>query len=271
MTSSSPDGRGDGAGLYRDLAALGGFFSVLAPPPVDSDAVPWPDVLSPSALTSRFTTVRESLAAGDGLAVDAIDPKVAVSATQVGLASRLWSVALAAAVLHRWVPDLGAASLVASPVHRGGVPLGLHRPSQGYAVADLPEAAAVISRTVVDDSLAALNEACARVGRTPEQVLVSNSTSALVGGARVLTVSRPDSARDVWALTRLLLELPGVAAGGAIVDRAGLDGRVGGAVDRADQALLRSGCCVFYRLPEHGLCPDCVLAPSRPQEVTAAH
>lgn len=271
MTATAIDVRGNGAGLYRDLAALGGFFSVLAPPPVDSDAVAWEEVLAPAALTSRFSAVREALAAGDGLAVDAVELKVAVSATQVGLASRLWSVALAAAVLHRWVPDLGADSLVASPVHRGGVPLGLQRPDQGYAVADLSEAVDVISRTVVDDSLAGLQRACAGVGRTPERVLVSNSTSALLGAARVLTVHRPGSSADAWALTRMLLELPGVAAGGAMVARDGLDRRVGGAVDRADQTFLRSGCCVFYRLPEHGLCPDCVLAPSRPEGVTPAH
>lgn len=254
--------------VYADLDALGGFFALAAPPDPGSDAVPWGQVLSAPVLTERFGTVRRALAGGSGLAEDEVDPKVAVSATQVGLASRLWSVALAAAVLHRWVPDLSASSLVASPVHRGEVPLGVRRPEAGYAVADLTHAVTVIVHTVVDSSLAGLHRACSVVGRTPARVLVSNSTSSLVGAARVLSEHRPQASADAWTLTRLLLDHPAVAAGGGIVARSALDERVGGTMEHADEAFLRTGCCVFYRLPGHGLCPDCVLAPDRPQDVT---
>lgn len=266
MTQALP--AGGPQALYADLDSLGGFFALAAPPPSGSDAVPWAEVLSPAALTARFAAVRTALAGSSGLAEDAVDLKVAVSATQVGLASRLWSVALAAAVLHRWVPDLSASSVVASPVHRGGVPLGLARPGAGYAVADLGHAVTVLAHTVVDSSLAGLHRACAAVGRTPTRVLVSNSTSALVGAARVLSGHRPDAAADAWTLVRLLLDHPAVAAGGSVVPRSDLDERVGGAMEHADEAFLRTGCCVFYRLPGHGLCPDCVLAPDRPQDVT---
>ncbi|GAA5161120.1 (2Fe-2S)-binding protein [Ornithinimicrobium tianjinense] len=272
MTSASESPTAGGVGeLYPDLADLGGFFSLLAPPPPGTDAVPWADVLAPEALTARFATVRQALATGSGLPVDEVDPKVAVSATQVGLASRLWSVALAAAVLHRWVPDLSSTALVASPVHRGAVPLGVARPEEGYAVPSLSEAVAVLTRTVVESSLARLHEACASVGRTPERVLVSNSSSALVGAARVLAGQRPDSAGQAWELVRELLLVDAVAAGGEVLPKADLHHCVGGAMERRDEAFLRSGCCVFYRLPGHGLCPDCVLAPSRPDEVTGDH
>ena len=268
--TAAPRAGGDG-GLYPDLAGLGGFFTLLAPPPPGTDAVPWAEVLAPDVLTARFVTVRQALAAGSGLPVDEVDPKVAVSATQVGLASRLWSVALAATALHRWVPDLSASALVASPVHRGDVPLGLTRPDQGYAVATTADAVAVLTRTVVEDSLARLHEACATIGRTPERVLVSNSSSALVGAARVLARHRPDASTAAWQLVRALVEVDAVAAGGAVVPKADLHHCVGGAMEHRDEAFLRSGCCVFYRLPGHGLCPDCVLAPSRPDEVTGDH
>lgn len=253
------------------LTGLGGFFSLAAPPPPGSDALPWADVLAAPALEARFHAVRRALAEGDGLPVDELDPKVAASAVQVGLASRLWSVALGSAVLHGWVPDLGSASLLASPVHRGTVPLGVADPLRGYAVDDLPEAALVIRDVVVDDSLAALVSACASVGRTPARVLTSNATSALVGGARVLAAARPEHADRAWELARLLLADPVVARGGGAVDPASLPEGVGGAMQRPDEAFLRSGCCVFYRLPGHGLCPDCVLAPGRPEQVTPGH
>lgn len=262
---------GAGERALAALGSLGGFFTLVGPPPAGSDALPWPEVLAEDALTARFASVRSALAGSTGMAVDEVDPKVAVSATQVGLASRLWSVALGAAVLEGWLPDLGSASLVASPVHRGAVPLGVADPAQGYAVPSLPEAADAIAGTVVQDSLAALHAACASAGRTPDRVLVSNSTSALVGAARVLASHRPDRGADAWALARLLLAHPAVAAGGEVVSPDALPAGVGGAMQTTEEAFLRSGCCVFYRLPGHGLCPDCVLAPSRPEQVTEAH
>src|SRR5690606_38330905 len=120
-----------------------------------------------------------------------LDPKVAVSAVQVSLASRLWSVALAGAVLHGWVPQLTADNLLASPEHRGRVPLGLRDPHAGYAVPEPADAARLLDELVVQAGLADLETACASLGRTPRRVLVSNSTSALVGGTRVLARLRP--------------------------------------------------------------------------------
>lgn len=253
------------------LTDLGGFFTLAAPPGPGTDAVPWEQVLSRPVLEERFAAVRSALASSSGLPEEAVDPKVAVSATQVGLASRLWSVALGAAVLHGRVPDLSSANLVASPVHRGQVPLGVRDPGAGYAVSSTEEAAARIAQVVADDALAALDGACAQAGRTPRRVLTSNSTSALVGGARVLAARRPEHADEAWALARALLRHTSVAAGGAAVDPTTLPEGVGGNMQRPDEAFLRSGCCVFYRLPGHGLCPDCVLAPSRAHEVTPEH
>ncbi|GGK67394.1 (2Fe-2S)-binding protein [Ornithinimicrobium pekingense] len=269
MTAGTDAAAGARAGTT--LAGLGGFFALATPPRTGSDAVPWSQVLDREALSARFATVRAALASSTGTAVEEVDPKVAVSATQVGLASRLWSVALGSAVLEGWVPDLGADALVASPVHRGEVPLGVVDPARGYAVSSPAEAADVIVRTVAAGSLAVLDAACADVGRTPERVLVSNSTSALVGAARVLSTHRPERAAAAWELARLLLTRPEVAAGGGAVDSAGLPRGVGGAMEHAGEAFVRSGCCVFYRLPGHGLCPDCVLAPGRPEQVTPAH
>lgn len=257
--------------VIEDLTALGGFFTLVAAPPAHEGAVAWREVLAEDALAARFTQVRAALATGSELPEDEVDPKVAVSATQVGLASRLWSVALASAVVHGWVPDLSPDGLVASPVHRGPVPLGVRDPARGYAVPTLAEAVSVIGTTVVDGSLTLLDEACARAGRTPAKVLVSNDASALVGAARVLARHRPEHGARAWELARALLRHPYVTAGGEVRPKADLHHCVGGAMELREEAFLRTGCCVFYRLPGHGLCPDCVLAPSRPEQVTDAH
>lgn len=253
------------------LDELGGFFTLAPAPDPALGAVPWPEVLAEPALGARFATVRAALADGAGLAAQELDPKVAVSAVQVSLASRLWSVALAGAVLHGWVPRLTGDNLLASPEHRGRVPLGLRDPRAGYAVTDPADAPPLLDELVVRAGLADLETACAGLGRTPRRVLASNSTSALIGGTRVLARLRQDRAGQAWALTRTLLTLPTVAEGGGVADPGTLPDGVGGPMQCPDEAFLRSGCCVFYRLPEHGLCPDCVLAPSRPEQVTPGH
>lgn len=269
-----------GTEVLTTLTELGGFFTLAPAPGPETGAVGWSDVLAEPALTTRFATVRAALAASSRLPVEEIDPKVAVSAVQVGLASRLWSVALASAVVHGWVPALSADNLVASPEHRGTVPLGVRDPQAGYALPlpptlplspSLDEAARLLGDRVAQGALARLEIACAEVGRTPRRVLASNSTSALVGGARVLAHLRPEHGAAAWALARALLAHPAVAAGGAAVDPDTLPEGVGGAMEHAEEAFLRSGCCVFYRLPGHGLCPDCVLAPSRAEQVTPGH
>lgn len=255
------------------LNELGGFFTLVPAPGPGSGTVAWASVLAEPALTARFATVRAKLAESSRLPVEAVDPKVAVSATQVGLASRLWSVALASAVLHGWVPDLSADNLVATTEHGGAVPLGVKEAHAGYAArpVDVTETARLLGDRVGRGPVAELEAACSRIGRTPRRVLASNSTSALVGGARVLAHLRPSHAALTWALTRQLLAHPTVAAGGEAVERHALPDAVGGAMEHVDEAFLRTGCCLFYRLPRHGLCPDCVLAPSRAEEVTPAH
>lgn len=251
------------------LASLGGFFSLVPAP--GPGALPWSQVLAEDCLAPRLDAVRTALAGSTGLAPHQVDRQVAVSATQVGLASRLWSVVLATTVVHGWLPGLTSPNLLASPEHRGPVPLGIADTRAGYAVPTLPESVTTIDEVLVHGSLAELEAACAQVGRTPRAVLASNSASALVGGARVLASRLPEHGEAAWALVRALLTGTGLARGGRVVERRDLSEGVGGEMAGADEAFLRSGCCVFYRIPEHGLCPDCVLAPSHPDRVTPGH
>lgn len=219
----------------------------------------------------RLAQVRAALGVSTGQPTEQVDAKVAASALQVGLASRLWSVGVAGAVLHERVPDLGSDNLLGSPVHRGAVPLALADETAGYAAPDLSRAADVLVGTVAEDSLAALDEACARVGGVSRQVLLSNAASSLVGAARVLARARPTAGPAAWALVRLLLDRPAVGGGGLLRNRGELPEGVGGGMERPTEAFMRRGCCLFDRIPGHGLCPDCVRAERRPDLVTPGH
>jgi iron complex transport system ATP-binding protein len=218
--------------------------------------LPLQTVLEPSALEQRFAATREELAAETGLTTEEVLLRTAVSASQVGLVARLWSVALGSLGLHRIVPELTPARLLVADSHRNPSPMALADPASGRAVGDRDDveaAAAAITELVVHGGVAAVTEACRVHGRTSPNVLVSNATSSLVASARVLGRKLPDQADYLDAVTRVLLDEPWLSAGGGY--RPLESGEA--------SEFQRTGCCLYYRLPGHGLCPDCVLVPTQ--------
>lgn len=235
----------DPAQLAASLTDLGGFF----PWQVDLQGlVPLRRALGHPDLPARFAAVREAMGT-DTVA----EPRVAVSAVQVGLVSRLWSVGLASAFLHGWVPDLSTALLRIAPRHGSPVPLASADPSAGRPATGPAEIADTLRDLVLGGSVGDVDRACAALGRTSPQVMVSNTASALVNAGRMLVRHRPDFGHPVDATVRILLADPRLARGGSFPD--------------GTAQFRRRGCCLYYRLPGHGLCPDCVLVTAgRPAE-----
>lgn len=227
------------------LRELGGFAE-LSTPPFPTEVVPWPHLLGAPLLTQRIERVRSLLASSSGGAAEQVPRQVATSALQMGLVSRLWSVSLSSAVLYGWVPRLAGDLLVSSTDHGGPVPLGLQDPSAGVRVDSLSAAVTAI-RSIIVPTVATLDQACHTVGRTALRVLQSNSASSLVGAARVLASQRPTAAGMAWTVARQVHHDPWLRTGG----------RWSAAPPPA--SFRRTGCCLFYRLPGHGLCGDCVL------------
>nr|WP_281496852.1 (2Fe-2S)-binding protein [Ornithinimicrobium sp. F0845] len=186
-------------------------------------------------------------------------PRTAVSAAQVGLVSRFWSIALASVALHDWVPALTTDLVRVAPGHRNPSPIALGDPDAGQRVEELSETVTTLETLVVHGAVAAVTRACQEHGRTSATVLVSNAASSLVAAARVVGGKVPGRAGFLDAVTRHLLQRPWLAAGGSY-RRAEDDAGAG-------EAFKRSGCCLYYRLPGHGLCPDCVLVrPGHPAD-----
>lgn len=254
------DRRPDPGHVTATLTSLGGFFSWGASP--GDDLVPLRMALAAPALPQRFAAMREGLATSAGLDIEAVDERIAVSAVQVGLVSRMWSVALASATLHGWVPDLSTEVLACGQGHRNPVPFATAGAGEqevdgvaveGRAAGSAGAAAEAIADLVLAASIGDITTACADLGRTSRQVLVSNTASALVGAGRMLSTHRPEVAALTDATVLALLTHPALSPGG---------GWVGG-------VFTRRGCCLYYRLPGHGLCPDCVLV--RPGDPAAHH
>ncbi|MER7754946.1 (2Fe-2S)-binding protein [Kitasatospora sp. NPDC097643] len=234
---------------YHQLAAVGPYFALdtaaspdAAPPP---GYRPLPELYGtgPDApLAGRIRVVAQRLGT--------TEPRVAASILHLGLAARLWSVGLGAAVLlgtvprltHAWVrlPEQGPIDLWAPPE-----PFDAPAPDPGRLADRLHE---IVLVGQLEPLAAAIQAAVPLSGR----LLLGNAASALAGTLRVLDAHAPGPAR---ALVAELLDRPPLAGTGTL--RTGPRGT----------AFRRTSCCLYYRVgPGAGVCGDCCFTrpPVRP-------
>ncbi|MFF5077238.1 (2Fe-2S)-binding protein [Actinoplanes sp. NPDC000266] len=208
-------------------AARFGAYFVWEPYDGGSSWRPYSDLLEPEVVAERVGAARETLVRMSGLRPDAIEERVVASVTFLGLASRLLSPVLGAAVAGGAVPVPDPAKLWWRPVAGGPVPFaqrGLTAVAGGGALTlELVEPVLDVFR---------------RRFVLSEKVLWGNVASAL-GGAAGMT-GRAEAGAIV-AATLELRQLRGMAT---------WDGR----------RLRRRNCCLYYRIPGGGTCGDCVLA-----------
>jgi hypothetical protein len=228
-------GEPSAAEVFREVSSIGPYFAVEADSAGDrpADFRPLRELYAggPTAFPAeRIAAVAARLGTAE--------PRVAASIAQLGLAARFWSVALGTAVLTGSVPDLDPdRGYWRYPPH-GMLELRLPGPVPA------PDLAGALHHTVVATVLTPLADAVRTATATPvsERLLWGNAASALVGAVRQLVAHRPDSARTAWSLA------------GELLGRAPLAGT--GTPHRA--SFRRSTCCLYYRVPNGGLCGDCV-------------
>jgi hypothetical protein len=220
-----------------DLNALGGFFSAELHEPASAPAPPWRSMAElvgdPAVLTERVEQVRRTLAAGGPLAT--VEPRVAASVGQLGLAIRLLSPALASAASGDPI-DLDWTVLRWQPGAGGAFPLSVQPASATGFIA------------AVIHSMGLLNTAINRVNPVSPVILWGNVGSALNGAATVLARLRPELAEAGYDLTRSVLA----------------DGPAAMANPVLGPGFRRRSCCLLYRASPYGraaICPDCVLGP----------
>jgi hypothetical protein len=226
-------------------------------------------VSDPAVLADRVTDARAVIAGRAGLAPAEVAERVAASIVFLGLAARLVSPSLGAAVLGGVVPDLTLDNLWWRPADGGPVPLAVRgsgpvtgrRIGDAAAGRDIGDAAA---GRQLDDAAALLSERCVQgmadpvagafqaLFRLSPLVLRGNIASALAGAAGMLATSFPDRAETAGQLTARILALRPLRGTGELVQP-----------DAAQpwRFLIRRSCCLYYRVPGGGTCADCVLTP----------
>ncbi|MFD0318669.1 (2Fe-2S)-binding protein [Streptomyces flavalbus] len=236
--------------LLGALAALGGFFvlrtavDLACEPPAGLPTLA--DVYDGTVsrgrgdcVTFRVRKVARSLGTRE--------TRTAASVAHLGLAARLWSVALGCAAVYGRVPDLDPGRLRWDPDASAPDDLWL------AGVRPLPGDAETVAAVVLDAHLAPLAALLRDRYRLASGLLWGNAASALTGAARELdrwahAHGRPDVAARAGALTRRLLAHPPLTGTGTLTGT----------------AFRRRSCCLYYRAPGGGLCGDCCLtrAPS---------
>ncbi|MFF7312069.1 (2Fe-2S)-binding protein [Streptomyces sp. NPDC008137] len=174
-------------------------------------------------------------------ALHAPELRIAASVAHLGLAARLWSVALGCAVLYGGVPDLDARLLRWDA--DGSAPDDLWLTD----VRPLPGAdAATLADTVFHGHLEPLATALRAHYRLASGLLRGNAASALAGAARELDRwarrhDRGDTAARARSLAAELLAHPLLTGAGTLTGT----------------AFRRRSCCLYYRVPGGGVCGDC--------------
>ncbi|MET7640079.1 (2Fe-2S)-binding protein [Streptomyces sp. NPDC005438] len=236
----------DGDRALDRVAKVGPFFAVRHDPgdPGAEGYTPLAEVHAhpEHALARRVAAVSAT--------VGAPEPRVAASLVFQGLAARLWSVSLGAAVLTGLRLELDPGLLYWNPDQMAPDDLWLPRPRGGQ----LGRPAEALGHQVVDGHLEPLVRATRSTCRIAEGLLWGNAASALAGTLRVL---------DPWCARHDAGDVRRRAVGlvAELLDRPPLRGL--GEWSDPGRDFRRHSCCLYYRVPGGGLCGDCALAPRR--------
>jgi len=229
------------AAAVADVSTISGYFD-LGIGPIDTEAGwrPLTDLLAdPEPLRQRITDVAGRLGTDE--------LRVAASILFQGLAARLWSPVIGAAVAHDLLVDLAPARVHWQAAPSGPLPLRAARLT-GWQVLDPARIAGPLHRNVLTELLEPLVQAVGEIVKIAPGLLWGNAASALAGTVRTIARQRPELTTRAIALGRELLTLGALQGSGDLVEPA-----------PGQPFFVRRSCCLYYRLPDGGKCGDCAL------------
>jgi iron complex transport system ATP-binding protein len=225
--------------VLAQLSDVSPYFAVFTGPMPDGDWRPVAQLYTDQTLLAAAITAT-------GERIGAPDHRVAASTFFLGFAARLWSIGLGGLAEHGLLIDLSPDQLW---YHQSGGAVSLHLPNPVAWQGRWPDEglAPLLAEKILSGHLTPLTAAVRRLGPISEKLLHGNAASAVLGAARALSRHRGEqlATTPYWDLARAVCA----------------DERLSGSIcfDDADTAYRRTSCCLFYRVPDAGLCGDCAL------------
>jgi iron complex transport system ATP-binding protein len=227
------------ADVLAEVATISAYFE-LESGPLEPGWRPLADLLTdPGPLSDRVAEVAERLST--------TETRVAASIWFQGLAARLWSPVIGAAVTRELLVDLAPARSFWRPAPSGPLPLRVIHP-EGWEITDPDQVAGPLYRNVVTELLEPLAHTIQKITMIAPGLLWGNAASALAGTIQAIARRRPKLVARASALGRELLSMGVLEGSGELVEPA--PGR---------PFFVRRSCCLYYRLPGGGMCGDCAL------------
>ncbi|MCC5575300.1 (2Fe-2S)-binding protein [Microtetraspora sp. AC03309] len=227
------------SGAVCDVSTVGGYFE-LGIGEVEDGWRPLTDLFTdPGVLEKRIADVAERL--------NTTETRVAASILFQGIAARIWSPPLGAAIAHGLLIDLDPGRIHWQAAPSGPLPLratGL----DGWQVRDPERITERLHHTVVTGLLEPLTAAFRTVVKIAPGLLWGNAASALAGAVRAIARVRPELNDTAVTLGRELLDLGPLRDTGELAEPA-----------PGHPFFVRRSCCLYYRLPGGGKCGDCAL------------
>ncbi|MEV4620299.1 (2Fe-2S)-binding protein [Asanoa sp. NPDC049573] len=215
---------------------------------------PYTDLLTPSVATARVAAARSTLVGAFGLAEEDVPTRVVASVFFMGVAARLLSPPLGAAVAGGALPLATRANLWWSPVPAGPMPIAYGVvPALPAADLDPAEVASALVDGPLTETVTPLLDLFRSTFTLSPQVLWGNVASSLAGAVGVLADTMPRHADRAGQILEQALTLPPLTGTGKVVRPD---------PTRARRFLVRDNCCLYYRLPGAATCADCVLTPA---------
>lgn len=221
-----------------DIGTVGGYFEIEMDE-VEDGWRPLADLWNPAILEARITDMSERLGT--------TEHRVAASILFQGLAARLWSPSLGAAVAHDLLLDLDPGELHWRPAPAGPLPLRATR-LPGWDVHDPARLVEPIYHNLMTETLEPLAETVRKVVGIAPGLLWGNAASALFGTVHALARRRPELTAKATALGRELLNRGPLRGTGTLAEPA-----------PGHSFFVRRSCCLYYRVPPGGKCDDCAL------------
>jgi hypothetical protein len=249
-----PPSPSDAVALLAYTASLGEYFAL--PSAGDRGGPAWhplPSLLDETMIRDLVDRTRRAITAAMRCDLKEVSVRLAASSFQLGIAARILSPLMGAAICYSAVPVINRESIRWRSTDHSV--LFAANELEFVTVASAAEAACVIAESALSELFIPLNEILSSVVSLSPKVSWGNVASAANGAVTVLSMARPDRERAGRALVQALLDTTLLHGTGTF----------------ETGAFARRSCCLFYQAPRSGYCGDCVLLPAPNPNPTTSH